>query len=420
MSTTVIEDYQPNLEPGELDAAIGRIVQTQRQSEWLLCRYLADMADGRRFQRVGWYSDVFHYAKERFGLGVKITRERVRMGRTLRSLPQIEKAFLRGVLSYSKVRELTRVAKAEDEHDWLRLAELLPMRELERRVAGEAGSEAVSDALARERWRTAETVEISFHVPAQTWALLRRAMEAARQGMEGSMSDAEALEAVATQALAGLCQPDATSVANPRRSLVLYQCRTCGGTELETGAGAVSLPPDQAKRLSEGARVVDLATEGREEATTEGTMPAAVRRAVLARDRGSCRLCGRSRYVDIHHLTPQSRGGGHSRENCLVLCSACHGAVHAGKVRAKGSAEDEVEWLDAEGRKLYERDRAIGASEAMAGRGRKTHATDAPIGASVVMAEAEPIQGEDDELIDFIFRCSTEARACLGDRNTCS
>src|ERR1700694_2277463 len=48
----------------------------------------------------------------RCGLALGAARERVRVGRRLAELPAITAAFSTGVLSYSKVRALTRVATA--------------------------------------------------------------------------------------------------------------------------------------------------------------------------------------------------------------------------------------------------------------------------------------------------------------------
>ena len=63
------------------------------------------------------------------------TRERVRVGRALRELPRVEDAFVSGEVSYSRVRELTRVAEPSTEMEWLELARTLDMQALERRVA---------------------------------------------------------------------------------------------------------------------------------------------------------------------------------------------------------------------------------------------------------------------------------------------
>jgi hypothetical protein len=381
MYSTTSASYEPDLSAVELDRALESLCQSVRRTEWLMCRYLADMADAGRFRDVGWYSDVVHYARKRFGLGVKSTRERVRIGRALRALPAIEKAFVEDRLSYSRVREVTRVAGPGTEADWLRLARRLPMRELERRVAGAVGAKEVCDEPARVNWRTPEIVELSMRIPAEIWALLQRAMQGARQAAEAPISDAEAIEAVAREALAVLTEGvDATDLGDPRKAVVLYQCKECGVTELETNAGALPLPPHAAERLSAGAKRIDLDTEGRCEACVGGVMPAAVRRAVLARDRGKCRICGRRRYVDVHHFHPQSEGGEHSRENCGCLCGGCHQAVHEGALRIEGSAEAALTWYDRygveQGTEVPGREGLSGLSEdavevlrAMGGRG---------------------------------------------------
>jgi hypothetical protein len=42
------------------------------------------------------YADELQVARCLFGLGVRDTRERVRIGRALRGLPEIERAFIEG------------------------------------------------------------------------------------------------------------------------------------------------------------------------------------------------------------------------------------------------------------------------------------------------------------------------------------
>jgi 5-methylcytosine-specific restriction endonuclease McrA len=60
------------------------------------------------------------------------------------------------------------------------------------------------------------------------------------------------------------------------------------------------------------------------------TIPPRIRRQVLARDRHRCRApgCGRTRFLEIHHVTPRARGGGHEPENLVTLCGACHRLWH--------------------------------------------------------------------------------------------
>ena len=344
------------LSTSELCAEVARLCALERRTEWLLCRHLAELAD--RFESrapgLGAYADVYQLARARFDMGVRRARERVRIGRALRALPRIEAAFVGGRVGYARVRELTRVATGADEEIWLRLARDLPLRVLERRVVQAAGDRGERDR-AREpadvRWTSPESVELRLVLPAATWALLQRALEGARRQVESSLSDAEALEAVAREALAG--QTAESDRGDVRNMVVFYECASCRRTELETGAGAVELDPAAAAARTCGATACALADEGRA-VTVGGAIPAAVRRAVLLRDRARCRApgCTRRRFVDVHHVRHREHGGEHSRSNCVTLCTSCHERVHDGRLVLEGDAERELVFRDARGDRL--------------------------------------------------------------------
>ena len=57
-------------------------------------------------------------------------RDWLRIGRSLRELPQISAAFTNGELSFSKIRALTRVATHENETDLVAVAERTPASRL--------------------------------------------------------------------------------------------------------------------------------------------------------------------------------------------------------------------------------------------------------------------------------------------------
>src|SRR5690606_38262436 len=63
-----------------------------------------------------------HWLTWQCGLGEVAARERVRVARALETVPKINAAFRRGELSYSKVRELTRVAEPNSEDALLEVA----------------------------------------------------------------------------------------------------------------------------------------------------------------------------------------------------------------------------------------------------------------------------------------------------------
>jgi DprA/Smf-like nucleotide binding protein involved in DNA uptake len=268
------------------------------------------------------------------------------------------------------VREVTRVATPETELLWLQLAERLDMRSLERRVAGTASgdvaeivTEGQTAAVAYERsrgelvqpahteWTSSSTLPVTFELSAEGWALLERALEGARRATAAAapngahFSDGEALQAVARDALA--LQTQSPDASEPRCAVVLYECQRCGQSELDTGAGGVELNQGSAAALGCGATVYDLREEGRG-VSRGGPLPAAVRRAVMLRDRSCCRVpgCHRRRYVDVHHITAQAHGGEHSRSNCLVLCTTHHRLLHEGKLSVTGNADHELRFQD--------------------------------------------------------------------------
>jgi 5-methylcytosine-specific restriction endonuclease McrA len=64
--------------------------------------------------------------------------------------------------------------------------------------------------------------------------------------------------------------------------------------------------------------------------TAAKAIPSKVRHAVNLRDRGKCQVkgCTNERYVDLHHIIHQAKGGKHTEENLVTLCSAHHRIQH--------------------------------------------------------------------------------------------
>ena len=364
-------EYRSDLATVPLIAEVRRLLAMGRRVERLVCRYLADMAD--RIQQgqdnaLMAYADELHAARCFFGLGVRDTRKRVRVGRALRQLPQVEAAFVDRELSYSRVREVTRVAEPHTEAHWLGLALTLDMRALERTVAaarasssgtGGSGSEGRPDGgerpnlhgPIRTEWLNQHALRVSFELSAESWAMLERALEGARCAAASTLSDAEALAAIARDALSAQTRdPDAS---DPRRSVVIYECKSCASSALDTGVGLLELPPGPVAAIGCGVTETDLASEG-SAVRRGGPLPSAIRRTVMLRDHCRCRVpgCNRRRYVDVHHIVAQANGGMHSRRNCLVLCTTHHRLLHEGKLQVSGDAEGELSFLDARGQPL--------------------------------------------------------------------
>jgi 5-methylcytosine-specific restriction endonuclease McrA len=59
-------------------------------------------------------------------------------------------------------------------------------------------------------------------------------------------------------------------------------------------------------------------------------IPEAILRQVRLRDQGKCQAarCHETKWIEVHHLTPWSHGGGHELKNLLTLCSFHHRRIH--------------------------------------------------------------------------------------------
>jgi hypothetical protein len=84
-------------------------------------------------QRQGWalhgLANCAQWLNWQCGIGAVAAREKVRVANALEKLPKIADSFRRGVISYSKVRAMTRIAAPETEAELLNIAESGPGQE---------------------------------------------------------------------------------------------------------------------------------------------------------------------------------------------------------------------------------------------------------------------------------------------------
>jgi hypothetical protein len=89
-------------------------------------------------------------------------------------------------------------------------------------------------------------------------------------------------------------------------------------------------------------------SDNRKRCHPTGTISPALREKVMFRDGGRCPPCGgrqvpgcgRSHFLQVHHIRAQGAGGGHSPENILAICSSCHTLVLEGRLTIEGEMPD--------------------------------------------------------------------------------
>lgn len=279
-------------------------------------------------------------------------REQVRVALCLEELPRIRAAFEAGRLSYSQVRALTRVAEPAIEGELLELAQEATAAQLERllRSYRRAVSEEEEEA-ARERryfstrWEDDGTLAIRGSLPAEEGALLLKALELDCEAFQKERieaggdteppSSADALlaaaETVIVEGLSAAGGGDRHQVVVHVDADLIASKQTAGAAQLD-GGSAVS--PEAARRLACDASIVTLIEKAGEPVSVgrkTRSVPPSLARALRSRD-GGCRFpgCGRTRFVDAHHVRHWAHGGATSLENLVQLCRHHHRLVHEG------------------------------------------------------------------------------------------
>jgi hypothetical protein len=297
--------------------------------------------------RGGWnsgFSSCAAWLGWRVGLDLGAARERVRVARALGTLPRLSEALARGELSYAKVRALTRVATPETEARLLAVGRAGTAAHIERIVRGWRRVDRQAEA----RQATRQHAERGLHVypdedgtvlvrgrlTPEVGALLIRALDAARETLyqrarstagavasdpamappTRAQQQADALALLAETALHHEIDPGAPGeryqVVVHVDAAVLADPEQPGQSVLEEGS---HVSAETSRRLAcDASRVVMRHDEkGRllEVGARTRTIPPALRRALLHRDR-SCRFPGcHVRVGQGHHVRHWAQGG---------------------------------------------------------------------------------------------------------------
>ena len=333
--------------------------------------------------RGGWnggFSSCAAWLGWRVGLDLGAARERVRVARALGTLPRLAEALARGELSYAKVRALTRVATPATEVRLLAVGRAGTAAQIERIVRGWRRVDRQSEVRQATRQHAERgTVLVRGRLTPEVGALLIRALDAARETLyqrtratagvtapdpamappTRAQQQADALALLAETALHHEIDPgapgeryqvvvhvDAAALADPEQP---------GQSVLEEG-GHVSAETSRRLACDASRVVMRHDDEGRllEVGARTRTIPPALRRALLHRDR-SCRFPGcHARVGEGHHVRHWAQGGPTTLGNLILLCRRHHHAVHEEGYRVSRGPDGTLDFRRPDGRPLPE------------------------------------------------------------------
>ncbi|HEX8111966.1 MAG TPA: hypothetical protein VF516_29745 [Kofleriaceae bacterium] len=185
------------------------------------------------WRRLG-YVHLNEYLERELGYAPQAGIERVRVAQALALLPRIEASLGEGVLSFSAVRELTRVAQPDTEQAWLDAAYGKNLRQIEAMVSGKKPGDRPEDPARPELMKRILRLELS----PSAFAAFRQVQAVLADEHGGRLDDSALIETLCRRALEG-----GAEVGRPAHQIA-FRCanRAAAAGRTEPGARSRSAP----------------------------------------------------------------------------------------------------------------------------------------------------------------------------------
>jgi hypothetical protein len=319
-----------------VDRALRMIAHRRGELDGEEARWLREAEALQIWRPLGMVS-ALDYCERVLGYAPRAAQDRLRVARTLGTLPELTRALGVGTLPYSAVRELTRVATPATEASWVAAAIGKNLREIESLVSGHRPGDKPDDPPDP----GIRMQVVRFELSPGTFAQLRQARSSLNDEHGRHLSDDELVAALCSSALDGSSTAEPTGRA--KFQIAVTVCERCrqgwqdgAGAKLAIEAAAVE------RAMCDAQHIGSLDGDGPDRAHQD--IPPSMVRFVWRRDGGRCRVpgCRSARGLEIHHLVHRAQGGSHDASNLALLCSACHLAHHRGALKISGTTDQLV------------------------------------------------------------------------------
>jgi hypothetical protein len=322
--------------------------------------------------RQGWRAYHFNNCAEwlnmKCGIAPGTAREKIRVANALFDLNATSMAFQKGDLSYSKARELTRIATPRTEQNLLEYAIPATALQVENHCRELRNVQRDTSTIDANRLHTQRYLSRSLHgdgsmtinveLPKETGDLVIKALELALKELDSDADTFEGETSVASDEGA----TDSHSAKLADALVEMARSYLAGGREKNsstadhyqvmvhvdeevlrhapTESSKSDLPCETVRRLccDSGVIVVSKDKNGNplNVSRKHRVVQPPLKRALLARDK-CCRFpgCTHEKWLDAHHVEHWADGGETSLDNTLLLCSTHHRLLHEGGFRIK-------------------------------------------------------------------------------------
>ncbi len=340
-------EFSPGQTAKVATQALKSALETRAKAQHCAVLWFAEIFDQKLFRDLG-YSSINQFAKQELGFSKSHTGEFLQLCHTFKRLPKVKEKVKSGELCYSSARVLARVADEKNQDGWLDFALKNSRRELEQEVKlakQEASEQAVGQAVlipVPNNSRPTAVVPVNENLvmsPAQfaryekLWEQVRKhrsaspdKIEALLEIMESYVADHNGESRCEDQKHGGKksARADLLIGRKPPVQIHVHQCPDCQKASVQTSKGELEIGGAELERALCDCMI------SRPHERNKTSIPPAIRRLVLARARSKCQRpgCDQTRFLEIHHIIPRSRGGTNDPDNCICLCGSCHKLLH--------------------------------------------------------------------------------------------
>ena len=328
----------------ELAHKISDLAGKINAATYLFLKMLAEFDRRQGWKKHGVRS-CSHWLNWKCSIGYCAAREKIRVAHALEKLPKINEAFEQGLVSYSKVRAMTRVATDENEAVLLNVADDFSASHVEKLV--HKYQQVDADQKPLPELSEHESRELKFYqdedgmwvitakLPQVEGGLLIKAIEeVVRQQHKNdsaesfSQSRVDALCQIAEHYIATAKSDGGKALAGHERcQVVLHVSNNCQHID------GFRVSEKNMKRFSCDAQVLSVFENKYGEVLNLGrnsrTVSPSLKRVLDMRDQ-TCRFpgCCAKKHVEYHHVKHWSEGGETEPENLVKLCRFHHDMVH--------------------------------------------------------------------------------------------
>ena len=396
MAAAVPFDTRSDLSEGErLGERIAELNTYLNVAEAEFLDLLRVFDEQRHWEELG-FKSCAHWLNFKCGIGFNAARERIRMAHALVELPKIRAGFAEGSLSFSKVRAMTRVATEENEDLLLNIAHHGTAYHVERFVSQYRRVEKLqepgySQAMHERRDLTYRYDEdgclvIKARIPAEQGEVIVKALERAVDARDTDVTaetsnasdERDSIGARSADAMCAVAETYLNSPENAGSTADRYQVVVHVRSEENRTSSRIENGPyvsaETSERIACDCCVTTIEEDAHGEPLNIGrrsrTIPAPIRRALIARD-GGCRFPGCTtphRFCHGHHVEHWQHGGETCLDNLILLCGHHHRLVHEGGFDCRKSDGGEIYFVDQRQRRIaeYERSRPVSIEQTLA------------------------------------------------------